>query len=214
VFTDLGQANPLGLGAGPYYARTAFTDSNPDGLGIPGGKGSSRDITLYHQLVNGQLDLVGFQAYRPGLGGRDLLFTTQFSPALPYGLMKKDEAVNNRLFTMTAGQAVTQSFTATTTFVDVSMTNTVKTNTQRIEFVGMDSVNPGGTQTYTACKFTNTETTAQGNQVTTLWYLEGRGTLLQSRTDITNSAGVTETTNNTRLVKAEQGGVIIFPALK
>ncbi len=213
-FTEVGQASPLGLGTGPYYATTAFTNSQIDGLGIPVKSNSFKDITHYHQWVNGQFDLVGFESYRSNPSTRVLLSTTQYSPALPYGMMKKDEPVNGRLFTMTAGQAVTQSFTATTSFVDTNMASIVKTRTQRIEFVGIDSVNPGGTQTYTACKFTNTEATAQGSQVTTLWYLQGKGVLLKSRTDITNSAGITETTNNTSLVKAVQSGSVIFPALQ
>jgi hypothetical protein len=214
VFTDGGQANPPDLGSGPYYASTALTDSTPDGLGIPGGKGSTRDITLYHQLVNGQLDLIGFQAYITNSKIRVASSSTQYSPALPYGTMNKDEPVNNRLFTLTAGQAVTQSFTATTRFVDAGFANINKSTTQRIEFIGMDSVNPGGTQAYTTCKFTNTEATAQGSQVTTLWYLQGKGILLKSITEAISTAGVVSTTNTTLLVKAEQNGSVIFPALK
>lgn len=214
IFTQVGLLSPVGLGAGPYYADSSLTYSNIDGVGIPVKNGSIKDITFFHQLANGQLSLVGFQAYRGNLVWRSLMFTKQYSTALPYGLMEKDSRANPRLFTMTAGQAVTQSFTATTTFVDPSMTSTVTINTQRIEFIGMDSVNPGGTQAYTTCKFTNTESTAQGSQVTTLWYLQGKGILLKSRTDLISSAGVTETTNDTNLVKAEQGGAVVFPYLK
>lgn len=216
IFTQGGLLSPAGLGTGPFYANNALTLNEVDGLGIQIKVKFTRDITFFHQLANEQLSLVGFQAYLPLsiFGARSLISTTQYNTPLPYGLMKKDSPANPRLFTMTAGQAVTQSFTATTTFVDPSMTSTVKTSTQRIEFIGMDSINPGGTQAYTACKFTNTETTAQGGQVTTLWYLQGKGILLKSRTDLINNAGVTETTNDTTLVKAEQGGAVVFPYLK
>jgi hypothetical protein len=216
IFTQDGLLSAVGLGTGPYYANSALTKSEIDGLGIQIKVKITKDITFYHQLDNGELRLVGFQAYLPLsiFGARSLLSTTKYSTALPYGLMKKDSPASPHLFTMTAGQAVTQSFTATTTFVDPSMTSTVTINTQRIEFIGMDSINPGGTQAYTACKFTNTEATAQGSQVTTLWYLQGKGILLKSRTDITSSAGVTETTNDTALVKAVQNGAVVFPYLK
>jgi hypothetical protein len=213
-FTELGEISPMGLGAGPYYASKVFTRSEIDGLGIPVKTGSLKDISFYHQVSNGELDLAGFQAYRSGLVGRTLLFTTQYSPALPYGLMQKDNPTNRRLFRMTAGQSVTQSFTATTTFADANMANTVRTSTQRIEFVGMDSVNPGGTQTYTACKFTNTEATPTGSQVTTSWYLLGKGILLRSTTEAISTAGIATTTNTTRLVKASQGGNVVYPAFQ
>ena len=216
IFTQDGLLSPVGLGTGPYYADSALTKSEVDGVAIQIKVKITKDITFYHQLDNGQLSLVGFQTYLPPsiFGTRSLKSTTRYNTPLPYGLMKKDSPANPRLFTMTAGQAVTQSFTATTTFVDPSMTSTVTISTQRIEFIGMDSVNPGGMQAYTTCKFTNTEATAQGSQVTTLWYLQGKGILLKSRTDITSSAGVTETTNDTTLVKAVQDGAVVFPYFK
>ncbi len=214
AFTEQGEVTDKSFGIAPYYATRVKTTSKIDGLGIAGKGAALRDTSFYHQLIDGQLSLAGYQDYRDELTTRSLLSTTKYSPALPYSLMRKDGPTNSRLFAMTVGQTVTQSFTATTTFVDASMTSKVQTSTQHIEFVGMDSVNLDGTQTYTACKFTNTETTTQGKQVTTLWYLLGQAILLKVRTDITNSAGITETTNNTSLVKAEQGGIVNFPTLK
>lgn len=192
------------LNAGSYYATNANSNGLDTGLNIllgAGGSGSrfKSDVTSYYLLTNNQLDLAGSQNFDPFSAVSKVNSTKQYNPALPYGLMDKDSPVN-------------QDFTITTSFTDTSKANTIQTKTQRIEFVGIESVNPGGTKTYTTCKFTNSEPVTGGTQVTTSWYLANQGILLQSEMEKVNTAGIAAApTDTTKLVKAVVNSAVVFP---
>jgi hypothetical protein len=196
--TNLGLIAPSNsaLGAGPYYGKKQSEDISFNGVPIGPGGGASKYDVSYYQFDNNQLGLVGKDFFEL-VGAFDLVKSESYSPVF-----------YDTRWTMQVGQTVNKNTTVTT--LNGSVVNSQAQLTQRTEFVAIENIVLNG-RNYSACKYTVSRATPSGGELTTSWYLNGKGLLLQKLDQIVDSAGIVTPKLRTTLVRTTVDAATVFP---
>jgi hypothetical protein len=201
---------------GYYYVRSAAVLNTADGLPIPdieriGTGGPTGKTISSYQFTNGQVGLVSEQQFDGSVPQPKELYTDLYSPVF-----------FDRLFTLSAGQEINQTRIFTRqpflgeTFKAQSKigipashqaaANTAHTVSQRIKFLGVTPLTLGP-NTYSTCKFEIQNTEPPSAQITTEWYLEGRGMLVQAIAQVGSNPPI----RTQVLETAAESGKTFFP---
>ena len=202
-------------GVGSYFVKNeAITANTPDGVSIPDSV-IGLEPKRYFEPSNGKLGLVAIESFKEGAVGQPTItFTDRYEPTF-----------YDAKFTMAAGVTLeqTKSYRKTETFGDSlkaqgkaswpvsaqhSANNVLVSTTQKIRFVGTETLQGDNSKTYITCKFESQSLVPASTELVTEWYLVGKGILVQSITSAATGAAL----QTIRLVRASVGGEVIFPA--
>ena len=202
-------------GVGSYFVKNeAITGNTPDGVSIPDSV-IGLEPKRYFEPSHGKLGLVAIESFKEGAVGQPTItFTDRYEPTF-----------YDAKFTMAAGVTLeqTKSYRKTETFGDSlkaqgkaswpvsaqhSANNVLVSTTQKIRFVGTETLQGDNSKTYITCKFESQSLVPASTERVTEWYLVGKGILVQSITSAATGAAL----QTIRLVRASVGGEVIFPA--
>lgn len=202
-------------GIGSYFVKNeAMTANTPDGVSIPDSV-IGLEPKRYFELSNGKLGQVAVESFKEGsLGQPNTIFTDRYEPVF-----------YDARFTMAAGTALeqTKSYRKTETFGDSlkaqgkaswlgstqhSANNVLVSTTQKIRFVGIETLQGDNNKTYRTCKFESQSLVPASTERVTEWYLVGKGILMKSITSSAAGAAL----QTIWLERATVGDEVIFPA--
>lgn len=202
-------------GVGSYFVKSeAITANTPDGVSIPDSV-IVKEPKKYFELSNGKLGLVAVESFKEvAFGQPTITLTDRYEPVF-----------YDARFTMAAGTTLeqTKSYRKTETFGDSvkaqgkaswpgsaqhSANNVLVSTTQKIRFVGIETLIGDNNKTYITCKFESQSLVPASTELVTEWYLVGKGILMKSITSAANGAAL----QTIKLERASVGDEVVFPA--
>jgi hypothetical protein len=202
-----------------YFIKNAAVLNTTDGLPIPDTQGTEATVggragqsIAYYQIKNNLLGLQKEEQFDSSKPIAKQLYSNLYAPVFfdrLFTLTAGQEMIQTKVFTKQVyqGDAFKASSKANNAVFHQAASDTTYSVSQRVKFLGITSLVGAGGKTYSTCKFEIQNTEPASTEITTEWYLEGRGILVRSITKVGSSAPIA----TQELETASESGKTFYP---